>query len=90
MHTNMQYILSDPFLFFFSLYAARYVVDKALRSGQRTNFNTLAPNLIQIHLIFLLHSVPKILNGHLFLSEFDVDRAALLLELRQVPAPLAQ
>jgi hypothetical protein len=52
--------------------------------------DAFAANGVEVHLVFLLNTLAQVLPGHLFLSEFNIEGAALLLSLRQVLAVLAQ
>ena len=44
------------------------------------NGDAFTPNVIQLHLIFLLNPFPEILHRHIFLGEADVDRPAGFLQ----------
>ena len=52
--------------------------------------NALAANIVEVHLIFLLHSLTQVLHGQVLLRELDVQGAALVLQFHQAPAQLPQ
>ena len=54
------------------------------------NRDALAADIVEVQMIFLLHALAQVLNRHIFLREFDVDGAALLLNLGQPAALFAQ
>ncbi len=41
-------------------------------------------------MIFLLDPFAQVLDGHVFLRQFNIQGAALFLQLSQLPPPLAQ
>ena len=52
--------------------------------------DALAANVVEIDLIFLLNLFAQVLHRHVFLRQFDFERAALLLNFRQASALFAQ
>ena len=52
--------------------------------------DALAANVVELDVIFLLDALAQVLHGHVFLRQFDFQRPAFLLKLRQPPSLLAQ
>ena len=52
--------------------------------------DALAANLVEVHLIFLLDPFPQVLHRHVFLRQFHLETAALILQFAQTPPLLAQ
>ena len=52
--------------------------------------DALAADVVEVDLILLLNALAQVLRGHGFLSQLDLDAAALLLDLGKTTAQLAQ
>ena len=50
--------------------------------------DALAAHVVEVDVVFLLNPLAQVLNGHVFLRQFHVQSAALVLQFRQ-PAALA-
>ena len=52
--------------------------------------DALAANVVEVHVVFLLDPLAQVLHGHVLLRQLDLEGAALLLQLGQDAALLAQ
>ena len=48
--------------------------------------DAFAADILEVEVIFLLHFLPQVLDGHVLLRQFHVERAALILQFRQAAA----
>ena len=51
--------------------------------------NALAADLVEVHLILLLNPLAQVLDAHVLLRQFHVERAPLVLQIGQTPPLLA-